>query len=491
MIGKHMNVRRAIVYGVFLWLQLMPAAPVGARSFYAAVNGRKDAAGTLRSPMELHSLIYGLTPVGPGDTVYIRGGIYNDSFHFHWAGNYYSPVVIRSFPGETAVLRGNVGLRPGSCYITFMDFEITTDVKEHPQRVTQQRGSSVKDIYTCEGLTIGLTWMHGIRVINLVIHDNIGDGMSMWTRATNSEIYGNIIYNNGWDGPDRGHGHGIYTQNDTGMKIIEDNICFGNMGSCGIKLYSETGSVKNYYLEGNIILNLNWFLIGGLQPLSNIQLINNYLGDSAWINLGYYSKPNHNLVAKGNYLQKTMVKDWQNMVFESNKIIGRFEIWPKDSTSDTGYHIDHNIYFPGSELYFRKRKTSLKGLQDSGFEQKGVQLTDWPSSPDVIVRPNKYEKGRANIIVYNWDKRDSVTVDLGNVLRAGDVFEVKDVQHYSGKPVWKGVFRNQPLHLPMNLSEADPLLGDVSTAHHPRYMPRKHSAATFGTFVVRKVNRTD
>lgn len=41
----------------------------------------------------------------------------------------------------------------------------------------------------------------------------------------NAELYGCVIYNNGWDIAGSGHGHGIYTQNDTSGTIkLLDNI---------------------------------------------------------------------------------------------------------------------------------------------------------------------------------------------------------------------------------------------------------------------------
>ena len=67
-------------------------------------------------------------------------------------------------------------------------------------------------------------------MINLVIHDN-GGGIGLWRPSGNAVVYGCLIFNNGWLGFDHAWGHGIYTQNESGMKVIENNMVFNNFGS--------------------------------------------------------------------------------------------------------------------------------------------------------------------------------------------------------------------------------------------------------------------
>ncbi len=67
--------------------------------------------------------------------------------------------------------------------------------------------------------------MPGLKFINMV-GPRHPPGLRLLEGATNAEIYGCLIYYNGWEAPDRGHGHGIYAQNQTGTKKITDNIVF-------------------------------------------------------------------------------------------------------------------------------------------------------------------------------------------------------------------------------------------------------------------------
>ena len=89
-----------------------------------------------------------------------------------------------------------------------------------------------------------------VRLINLIVHDD-GQGFGFWTTTVDSEIYGSLVYNNGWLGPDRGHGHAIYTQNLDGTKRIYDNILF-NQFSYGIHAYTEGGSIQGFDIAGNL-----------------------------------------------------------------------------------------------------------------------------------------------------------------------------------------------------------------------------------------------
>jgi hypothetical protein len=75
----------------------------------------------------------------------------------------------------------------------------------------------------------------------------------------------------------------------------------------------------------------------------------------------------------------------------------------------------------------------------------------------TFVRPNAYEPGRANIVVYNWDKLSSVAVDVRSVLPNGAPYEVRNAQDFFAAPVMSGTFDGQPLQLPMQgLSVAKP-----------------------------------
>src|SRR5207253_3191665 len=112
--------------------------------------------------------------------------------------------------------------------------------------------------------------------INLVIHDN-SQGVSWWSESKDSELYGCILFDNGWAGTDRGHGHAVYTQNKDGTKTIADCIFTGGYGYSLHAYGSSRADVDNYLIVGNIAYNADTFLIGGGKPSHHIRVFENLL----------------------------------------------------------------------------------------------------------------------------------------------------------------------------------------------------------------------
>ena len=93
--------------------------------------------------------------------------------------------------------------------------------------------------------------------------------------STDSELYGCLIYDNGWAGTDRGHGHAIYTQNDDGTKTIADCILAGGYGYTLHAYGSARAFVYNYTVEGNIAYDGGTFVLGGGHPSRGIRVHDN------------------------------------------------------------------------------------------------------------------------------------------------------------------------------------------------------------------------
>jgi hypothetical protein len=99
------------------------------------------------------------------------------------------------------------------------------------------------------------------------------------------------------------------------------------------------------------------------------------------------------------------------------------------------------------------------------------------TSTQVFVRPNRYERGRALVVVYNFGQQGSVTVDLSSVLVSGQRYVVRNVQDFYGAPVASGTYSGGFVSLPMTGVAPPPRLGRTTPAP-PRTGP------SFDAFVV-------
>ena len=75
----------------------------------------------------------------------------------------------------------------------------------------------------------------GVKFINVTVHDVPGQGLGVWTESVGAEVYGSIIYHNGTNHFD----HGIYAQNSTETKRLEDNVIF-EQASHGIHAFGSS-----------------------------------------------------------------------------------------------------------------------------------------------------------------------------------------------------------------------------------------------------------
>ncbi len=92
-----------------------------------------------------------------------------------------------------------------------------------------------------------------------------------------------------------------------------------------------------------------------------------------------------------------------------------------------------------------------------GFDANGKFSTSVSEGVEIYIRPNKYDIGRAHIIVFNWSKSEKVSIDLNEFLQKGTYFEIRNVQDYFAEPVVSGVYDGKPVKLPMvNLTAAKP-----------------------------------
>ncbi|HYK42131.1 MAG TPA: hypothetical protein VE007_07045, partial [Thermoanaerobaculia bacterium] len=418
---------------VLLGTLLTIAGSCRAADFFVSPTGTATGDGSIGNPWDLQTALSGPASVHPGDTIWLRGGTYRGTFASNLNGTSSAPIRVRQYAGERATLDGgnsnrvNILTVSGS-YTWYWGFEI---MSSDPSRVSAQTGSDPTDVGRGDGITIAQTSSTGagLKFINLVVHDTAG-GFGLWKEAIGAEVYGCLVYYNGWTGPDRGHGHGIYAQNSNGVMRVADNIVFSNF-SHGLQAFgSAAASLDNLTIQGNTFFDNGMptdyqrnVLVGGGSIALNPRIVDNvlyYPGTAGQnLNVGYepYGVGAANPVITGNYV-----------------VNGDNQFSP----------LNTNVTMTGNSFY----SVVPDGIKTS-YPANAYVTGSNPSTARVFVRPNQYEPGRANITVINWSKAATVPVDLSSILAPGATFEIRNAQSFFAPPVVKGTYDGSPVALRM------------------------------------------
>jgi hypothetical protein len=403
----------AIGAAAFLLLSLfgpgqdVPLARAATEWYVAPGISSGSGTGSQSSPWNIQFALSGAnSAVKPGDTVWLRGGTYTGCVNANLNGTAAAPIWVKQYPNERAKLdTGSVCpevlLNISGSYTNYMGFEVTNSYTGWPAGGNYGGFPSGVSINTSSN----------IKLINLIVHDMNGQGIGAWTENNTAEIYGSIIYYNG----QTDHDHGVYLQNLNGTKRVVDNFIF-HQASHGTHGYGSTDAyIDNLHFEGNTAFNNGLlgpnepsrnFLLGGLVVAKNLTFNNNntyfpqsiYQGDA--INLGY-SAGCTNAAVNNNY----------------------------------SYGSDVNIIncqtnsFAGNQFYARE----FAGFNPSSYPGNTFQAAipaPKPTTNKVVVRPNQYESGRANITIYNWQNQTSVSVPVSGILNSGDTYQLRNVQDY-------------------------------------------------------------
>ncbi len=380
---------------------------------FVSPSGSSSASGTVSSPISLSAALSGAGgKVSSGDTVWVRGGTYAGKFSTSLSASASAPIIIRAYPGERANINGTLTATGSNVWFWGLEVSNSNSGSQETPGVTSQ----------CSGC----------RFINMVIHDHSSNGLQMWSEGPNQEAYGNIIYNNGFYGQSADHAaHGIYAQNRSGTQKIVDNLLFNQFGY-GIHIYGSSNAyLNNFTISGNTVVNAGIgeqtgmsggmeYQVGGGAPLTNLVFTNNNSYQSASAR-GHHSArlgmdggaTNYGAVITGSYL----VGPWIVANFTSSTITGN-----------------------------------------------SVFTSSMPTQTRVVVEPNKYEAGRANVIIYNWGRQGAVSVDLSKVLKSGDNYEVRNAQNFYTAPVASGTYSGGTVSLPITNAAPAPTISSRGKA---------------------------
>jgi hypothetical protein len=465
-----------------VWLMAAVAflggAPAHAADLHVTPNGHSFGSGAKDQPYDLVTALSG--SVGkPGDTFWLHQGFYpigKLETKIHGAPS--QPITFRPVPGERAQVVGSLNLWDSIGYVIFRDFELYSG---QVGRVSKQLGVGFSPT-DLPDFTSGIqVYAPNFSFINLVVHDTVRSAFYTSAEATNTLIHGCLVYNVGWISPDNAEGHSFYLQ---GAGEVSDCIAFNAVG-VNFHLYanSEGGWLRNLTVDGNVAFGAgtlqqvrpsrDW-VIGVDKPsvsADNIVLKNNMgfaTSDPVTLAQVQIGRENMNgtIVLSSNYWPEGIVlNNWSNATISGNVIAPQ--------NSDPAVDLQQNLtkmtgqwsgnYYSSTSRQERFRAGSTEcsfanWKKNTGFDSASCCNAGQLSGTKVFVRSNRYEKGRANIVVYNWDRSAKIAVDVRSVLDAGAAYEVRNAQDFFSPPVLSGTYDGQPLQLPMTgLTVAKPM----------------------------------
>jgi hypothetical protein len=478
--------------------------------FHVTTTGSAGGSGTLTSPWDLKTALNHPSAVEGGDIIYIHEGTYYGAYASNLNGTSAKAITVRPWYDETVIIDSckdvsgglTAALEFGGSYTRIMGLTIRNSNPNHYVPIE----NGFDGVYYTGSYN---------KLINCVIHDNTGNGIGFWSSAVGSEVAGCIIYHNGTIGSDRGHGHGLYIQNDSDTyKFVHDNIIFNSFGK-GAQIYGTNVSVRNVKMTNNIIFNSalaasnsieQGIYAGGEKPVNNIILNDNIFYVSPQYNTAASAKFGYGNVQNGYgefknnvcidaYLHIT--KNWDKITASNNAYISKSDktrmVFGFDVlTNVTARDYNHNKYYRGEigenggtwngfTLY------SLSTIQNNpnnpayNTELNSVYYDVLPAEDLIAVQPNPYQSGRAHITIHNWTGRPKIPVDVSSILKPGDAYALYDVTHFSGGPIVVSQFSGAPIEIPMNQSNVDTPIG--LTSNLGRF---QNTAPDFGVFLLKK-----
>jgi hypothetical protein len=481
---------RDVVQEPGLQPEVVLTAPV---SYYVSPAGANGGDGSSANPWSLTTALAGGNgAIRPGDTLWLREGVYSGALRTSLAGAPGLPIVFRQYPGERATLDGS--LRVDGPDVVFWGFEI---MRSNPNDALP-------------GLEI-----HGARTrfVNLVVHDAAGQGIALWDEADDAVVYGCVVYNNGTH-QNLDHGIYLHSPHAGAARTVEDNIFFTNL-SHGIHAYARFGNdpQSNIRLIGNVSFNNGTIedsayqakpnlLVGGVVPYSGVQVIDNllFLSDAvARVSIENMrvgddtTVQNGDAVVRGNYVlggaTVFRLERWSLASVDSNMFGGTDVIVRLLKQSLTGFQWTSNTHFRDPASYGWRYAGHWYPWPNwqrvTGLGASDVVTGTNPAAPRVFVRPNRYEQGRAHVVVYNWGGAAAAPVDLSSVLQPGDGFEVRNVQRVFGPPVLQGTYSGGSVSFPMDGVDP-PVPAPGSNRIAPRF---GRTAPAFDAFVVLRASR--
>lgn len=406
-----------------------------------STKGTAEGNGSINNSWDLQTALSQSTErINGGDIIWLHQGVYTGSYKSSIHSTIKNKkIIVSSYLNEKVILNGNIGKKAHSVLevnggnVIFKNFEITYLGKF-------SRSKSDKNF----NVATGISHLKGkdCEFRNLVIHNIPGSGIGSWKATGGTIIQDCVIYNNGYN-DSRGHGVGIYIQNQSDKtRLINNNLIFNNYYK-GIEVWSaSSGSkfefVKNITLTNNTIFNngspsakyVDNLIIAskdaeGINVAKHIKVLDNVLyhnvdfndsknyGHGASLTLGYSANSpiedvlveNNLIFGKNNALNISQVK---SLVFKNNMVYAGYVHYNPSVISgleSRGINMNNNSYYTRKFNGFRinkKRDYKLKDWQETyNIEAKSElkQLKDFKEQPIIKIQKLQDNSSHFNVSI--------------------------------------------------------------------------------------------
>jgi len=413
--------------------------------YYVATNGSDSNPGTEAQPFR--TIAKGASSLGPGDTLYVRGGIYYEQVDVSASGTADNQITIAAYPGEQPVIdaQNTLPVNPDGCIIVLRGNHITLsgiEIKSVHGTAVLLRGSynTVRNmkIHHClkegiyvgaarycsngisnthnivenneiwmtslmhEGITDGGTWGGAISVGRCpqytivrrnIVHETWGIGITAY-EAYSTTLEDNVVWNNQLE---------HYYVNNAPYTLVQRNMSYNTPDSIylyrgrpgvGIAFCDEKPWPVSHHVSivNNLVLRgsrgFYFFSQQAGSGLKNFLIANNTFVDSLVVGLqivagGHENSRIHNNIFAGEGAVARVISD-PNLSFSHN-------LWskvPPASASGAGDMIgDPRLARSGSTGPGLLDPDWFKLLPYSPAIDSGIPLIEVPDDFDGVHRP--------------------------------------------------------------------------------------------------------
>jgi Right handed beta helix region len=254
MAARHRQLLAALVAGAILVIAFSAnagasSAPGPCRRYASPTGSDRAPGGPFRPFRTVQRLVNSL---GPGQVGCLIQGVYRGSVRIWRGGRPGAPVVLTSYPGDTARIVGRLEIVQGANYVTVAGLALDG---RNPARLLSPMIDSDHDTFAYDNVTDDHTgicfgigsatwgWATGTLITHDLVHgcgqefrgDNYQHGFYIGA-ATDTTIEWSVIYNNA--------ARGIQLYPDAQRTTIDHNIISGN--GEGILIGGADGSASSY-----------------------------------------------------------------------------------------------------------------------------------------------------------------------------------------------------------------------------------------------------